>query len=80
MEPPSNLLDIVAENGGRGNTEGAVCTVCMIGQHFQQSMDQPSVVANPARGQQAQEIVLFLSPFEPENLVSRDGFGRPVPC
>ena len=23
---------------------------------------------------------IFLSPFAPENLVSRDGFGSPVPC
>ena len=46
---------------------------------FQQSMDRPGMVANPARGQQAREIVLSISPFEPENLVTRGGFGRPVP-
>ena len=32
-------------------------------------------VANPARGQQ---MIFFLSPFEPDILVSRDGFGSPV--
>ena len=34
---------------------------------------QPGQVANPARDQ------LNMSPFAPENLVSRDKFGRPVP-
>ena len=40
------------------------------------------MVANPARGQLAEQWKLFfsLSPFAPpENLVSRDRFGRPVP-
>ena len=41
-------------------------------------MDQPGKVANPARGQLNREnIPLF--PYVPENLVSRDGFNRPVP-
>ena len=43
------------------------------------SMDQPGKVANPARGQLNRENKYFLSPFAPENLVSRDGFGCPVP-
>ena len=38
---------------------------------YSKSMDQPGKVANPARGQ--------LNRFAPENLVSRDGFGSPVP-
>ena len=38
-------------------------------------MDQPSKVANPARGQ----LNISLSLFAPENLVSRDEFGHPVP-
>ena len=38
-------------------------------------MDQPGKVANPARGQ----LNIPLSPCVPENLVSRDGFRRPVP-
>ena len=41
------------------------------------SKDQPGKVANPARGQTKREN--SLSPFAPENLVSRDGFGSPVP-
>ena len=53
----------------------------MYGQHFQHIIDQSGMVANPARGQLNREnIFLFLSPFAPENLVSRDGFYHPVPC
>ena len=47
MKLPFNCLDIVAENGGRGHTE---VTVCMYGQHTQESMDEPSMVAIPAHG------------------------------
>ena len=36
------------------------------------------MVANPARGQLNRETNIPLSPCVPENLVSRDGFGRPV--
>ena len=42
-------------------------------------MDQPGKVANPARGQLNRENNILLSPCVPENLVSRDGFSRPVP-
>ena len=42
-------------------------------------MDQPGRVANPARGQLNRKKYISLSLFAPENLVSRDGFGRPVP-
>ena len=42
-------------------------------------MDQPGKVANPARGQLNRENNIPLSPYVPENLVSRDGFSRPVP-
>ena len=42
-------------------------------------MDQPGKVANPARGQLDRENNIPLSPCVPENLVSRDGFSRPVP-
>ena len=42
-------------------------------------MDQPGKVANPARGQLNRENDITLSPCVPENLVSRDGFSRPVP-
>ena len=51
----------------------------MYGHHIQQSMDQPGKVANPARGQLNRENNVPLSPCVPENLVSRDGFSRPVP-
>ena len=42
-------------------------------------MDQPGKVANPARGQLDMENNIPLSPCAPQNLVSRDGFSRPVP-
>ena len=43
-------------------------------------MDQPNnKVADPARGQLNRENTIPLSPCVPENLVSRDGFSRPVP-
>ena len=42
-------------------------------------MDQPGKVANPARGQLNRENNIPLCPCVPENLVSRDGFSRPVP-
>ena len=41
--------------------------------------NQPGKVANPARGQLNREMNIPLSTFAPENLVSRDGFGSPVP-
>ena len=37
------------------------------------------MVANPARGLLSRANEFFLSTFAPENLVSRDGFGRHVP-
>ena len=52
--------------------------VCMV-VTYQQSMDQPGKVANPARGQLNRENEYSLSPCVPENLVSRDGFSRLVP-
>ena len=42
-------------------------------------MDQPGKVANPAHGQLNRGNNIPLSAFVPENLVSRDGFGSPVP-
>ena len=42
-------------------------------------MDQPGIVANPARGQLNRENNIPLSPCVLENLVSRDGFSRPIP-
>ena len=45
MKPPFNFLNIVAENGGRGHIE---VTVCMYGQHPQESIDGPAMAAIPA--------------------------------
>ena len=43
-------------------------------------MDQPGKVASPARGQLNRKMNISLFAFVPENyLVSRDGFGSPVP-
>ena len=53
--------------------------VCMYRNHIEQSMDQLGKVANPARGQLNRKNNIPLSPCVPENLVSRDGFSRPVP-
>ena len=46
---------------------------------YSKGKDQPGKVANPARGQLNREIFFSLSPFAPDNLVSRDGLGSPVP-
>ena len=51
----------------------------MYGHTCSKSMDQQGKVANSARGQLNREILIPLSAFAPENLVSRDGFGGPVP-
>ena len=42
-------------------------------------MDQPGKVASPARGQLNRKMNNSLFAFAPDNLVSRDGFGSPVP-
>ena len=42
-------------------------------------MDQPGKVVNPARGRLNREMNIPLSPYVPENLVSRDRLSRPVP-
>ena len=42
-------------------------------------MDQPSKAANLARGPLNREKEKIMYPFAPENLVSRDRFGRRVP-
>ena len=46
---------------------------------YSKGKGQPGKVANPARGQLDRKMIFALSPFAPENLVSRDGFGSPVP-
>ena len=50
----------------------------MYGYTYSKSKDQPDKVANPARGQLNRENIA-LSPFAPENLVSRDEFDSPFP-
>ena len=55
------------------------CFLFCFGHHTQQSMDQSGNVANPAPGQLNRENNIPLSSCVPENLVSRDGFSRPVP-
>ena len=52
--------------------------VCMVITHSKVK-DQPGKVANLARGQLNRGMDISLSPFTPENLVSRDGFGSLVP-
>ena len=49
------------------------------GHYINQSINQPCKVANASRGQRNKEKGNLMSPFAPENLVSRDGFGRPIP-
>ena len=51
----------------------------MVTIYYSKSKDQPGKVANPGRGQLNKENKHSLSPFVPENLVSRDGFGSSVP-
>ena len=53
--------------------------VCKYGHTYSKSMDQPGKVDSPARGQLNRKSENSLSAFVPENLVSRDGFGSPVP-
>ena len=47
--------------------------------HYSKSKDQPGKANNPARGQLNRENEISLCPSAPENLISRDGFGSPVP-
>ena len=51
----------------------------MYGHTYSKSMDQLGKVANPARGQLNRKNGYSLSPFAPESLASRDGFGSLVP-
>ena len=67
-----------------GRRPSLYCTltlIAMYGHTCSKSMDQPGMVANPARCQLNREHNISLSAlFAPEKLVSRDGFGSPVPC
>ena len=51
----------------------------LYGHTYSKSMDQPGKVAKLARAQLNRKMNISLSAFAPENLVSRDGFGSPVP-
>ena len=51
----------------------------MSGHTYSKSMDQSGKVTNPARGQLNRENSCFPVLVRAENLVSRDGFGSPVP-
>ena len=53
--------------------------VFMYGHTYSKSMGRPGKPANPSRGQLNREILISLSSFAPENLVSRGRFGSPVP-
>ena len=59
-------------------SSGAVCA-CMCSQHFQQNMDHPGKVANPAGSQLNRDFFFFAVPVRALRMVSRDGFGRPIP-
>ena len=51
--------------------------ICMVITHSK-SMDQPGRLPILLVVSRAGKINISLSPFAPENLVSRDGFGSPV--
>ena len=51
----------------------------MYGHTYSKSKDQPGKVANSACSHLNRENQFSLSPFAPENLISRDGFGSSVP-
>ena len=52
---------------------------CIVAHPCSKSMDQPGKVANPNCGQLNKKNEYFLVAFVLENLVSRNGFGSPVP-
>ena len=54
--------------------------IVMYGHTYSKSMNQPGKVANPARGHLNREkMIISKSAFVPENLVSRERFGRSIP-
>ena len=56
-----------------------LCTYVFMVITYSKGKDQPGKVANLAHGQLNRVFFFSLSPFAPENLVLRDGFGSPVP-
>ena len=53
--------------------------LCIISTFSRVSINQSGVVANPARGHLNEGNEFSLSPFAPENLVSRERFGCSIP-
>ena len=69
-QPPKDKVDTVCMH---------VYVVCMV-ITYSKTKDQADKVVNPGRGQLNSENEYFPVPVcGPENLVSRDGFGSPVP-
>ena len=64
--------------GGRVLRFADACRIYYIWSTHSAELDQPGMVANPARGQLNRKHICSLSPFAPKILVSRDGFGRPI--
>ena len=80
---PTTTINTLLHGGGQSRFSwSAEQTGNMYGYtYYSKSMDQPDKVnfANPDRGQLNRENNISLSAFAPENLVSRDGCGSPVP-
>ena len=53
--------------------------VCIVITYSRVWINRARLPSNPARGQLNRKKNIPLSPCVPENLVSRDGFSRPVP-
>ena len=51
----------------------------MYGRTYSKSMDQPGNCQSCSWSAEQGKLIFSLSAFAPENLVSRDGFGSPVP-
>ena len=89
---PCSFFELATNTPNVRNNDGDKCSVLvqnngglvpdiMYGYTYSKCMDQPCKVAHPARGQLNRENELFpvRVQFAPENLVSRDSFGSPVP-
>ena len=61
-------------------SHGLMCSATTMYDHtYSKSIDQPGKVANPARGQPNGENEYFPVRVRALELISRDGFGSPVP-
>ena len=84
VPPIKNPLFGVSERnktyqGGGGYIQFMILYLLMYDHTYSKSKHQPGKVANPACGQLKRERNISPSAFAPENLVSREGFGSPVP-